>query len=236
MFLLQRSNWIRWSLHTRGMLLLSWGSNWTCSSEVSTNSRCGRKEKGLQQDVVSLQIKYRQTVEITGLCKRDVPVTVYHTLQKCYNLKVQLIKHYWFNHLPLKPSSYFQEGEDNNEGWALRQKKAFWQETWYSFSTRCGLRRNSPFKTKGNAQGVQSRQFLRFKKKCFVMMYLSWSILMSNGPSFCREKPLSGVSNCMEEQPASRRTPSRLPGSTPDEINKASDWLNRPKRGWSCFL
>jgi len=59
---------------------------------------------------------------------------------------------------------------------------------------------------------------------------------MSKGPSFCREKPLSGVSNCMEEQPASKRTPSRVPGSTPEEINKASDWLNCPRRARICFL
>lgn len=79
-------------------------------------------------------------------------------------------------------------------------------------------------------------RFLGFKEKYFIDRYLSLSILMSNGPSFCREKPLSGVSNCIEEQPASRRTPSRVPGSTPEEINKASDWLNCPRRARICFL
>lgn len=91
------------------------------------------------------------------------------------------------------------------------------------------------FTLKGNEIHSVTEHMVEFQGY-FINKYLSLSILMSKGPSFCSEKPLSGVSNCIEEHPASKRTPSRVPGSTPDEINKASDWLNCPRRAWICFL
>lgn len=78
--------------------------------------------------------------------------------------------------------------------------------------------------------------FLQWGEKCFINTHLSPSILMSKGPSFRREKPLSGVSSCMEEHPRSKRTPSKVPGCTPAFISKASAWLNWPRIARICLL
>lgn len=72
------------------------------------------------------------------------------------------------------------------------------------------------------------------------MCYLSPSILISSGPSLLRENPLSAWSICMEEQPASKRTASMLPGftlmldsRTSSSLNRPSSGLTRPlKKGW----
>ena len=63
--------------------------------------------------------------------------------------------------------------------------------------------------------------------------YPSPSILISKGPSLLREKPLSAWSNCMEEQPASNRTASMLPGLMFMLDSRASSSLNRPSNGFT---
>lgn len=65
----------------------------------------------------------------------------------------------------------------------------------------------------------------------FGPSYLSPSILMSRGPSLLRENPLSAWSICMEEQPASRRTASTLPGFTFSSDSRTSSSLKRPSNG-----
>lgn len=63
--------------------------------------------------------------------------------------------------------------------------------------------------------------------------YLSPSILISKGPSLLREKPLSARSICMEEQPASNRTASMLPGWMFMLDSRTSSSLNRPSNGFT---
>lgn len=67
---------------------------------------------------------------------------------------------------------------------------------------------------------------------CTLCTNLFPSILMSRGPSWLKAKPRHGVSNCMEEQPASITIPSNVLASTPDAANKSASWLNLPRRGW----
>lgn len=63
--------------------------------------------------------------------------------------------------------------------------------------------------------------------------YRSPSILMSKGPSLLSENPLSARSICMEEQPASSRTPSMLPGLMFTSDSRASSSLKRPSKGFT---
>lgn len=164
---------------------------------------------------------------------------VHHTLQKYPILIVELAKMLLVWLLITGTSPLISKKKTTIIKVLGIKRKKLWgkRQTVHLGKIRCGLMtRILPFKGNRNVQMLLSTLFLSFKEKYFIDRYLSLSILMSKGPSFCREKPLSGVSNCIEEQPASKRTPSRVPGSTPEEINKASALLNCPRRGWICFL
>ena len=55
---------------------------------------------------------------------------------------------------------------------------------------------------------------LSFFKRSAAVSPLNGSSLRSSGPSFLKEKPLSGLSICMEETPRSARTKSKPPASS----------------------
>ena len=56
-------------------------------------------------------------------------------------------------------------------------------------------------------------------------------ILISKGPSWLIEKPLLGVSNCIEEAPASNKAASMLSSSTPASLSNTEISENLPFKG-----